>query len=272
MLHGGGQNRHAWANTAKALQASGYTVVTIDSRGHGDSEWDRSGAYSIDDFTFDLLAVREQLSLGRPVVAVGASMGGITILNAHRMASPELWAGVVLVDVTPRMEVSGVQRIMSFMAERPEGFATLQEASDVLAAYNPHRPRPKELDGLRKVLQQRDDGRYMWRWDPAFIAPKIEAIEEHPNGHAGRFALLAEELLDGAGRITAPTLLVRGAMSDLVSPETVEEFLAVVPHASAVDVSNTGHMVAGDDNDAFTAAVLDFLGGIGSGHTMADLR
>jgi pimeloyl-ACP methyl ester carboxylesterase len=70
---------------------------------------------------------------------------------------------------------------------------------------------------------------------------------------------MADQLLDGARRITAPTLLVRGAMSDLVSPDTVNEFLTAVPHADAVDVSNTGHMVAGDDNDAFTTAVLAFL-------------
>lgn len=109
------------------------------------------------------------------------------------------------------------------------------------------------------MLRRRDDDRYVWRWDPAFITSKTDAMQEHPNSRAHRYELVATQLLEGAARITAPTLLVRGAMSDLVSPDTVEEFLATVPHATAVDVSNTGHMVAGDDNDAFTAAVLDFL-------------
>ncbi len=259
MLHGGGQNRHAWTHTATALHDHGNTVITIDTRGHGDSEWDPSGNYDTDDLTHDLLAVHGQISRGRPIVAVGASMGGMTILNAHRHAPPDLWAGVVLVDVTPRMETAGAQRIVAFMAAHPNGFTSLQEASDVIAAYNPHRPRPTNLDGLLKVLRQRDDGRYVWRWDPAFITSKTDALTQHPEDSAHRFELIATQLLDGAARITAPTLLVRGAMSDLVSPETVEEFLATVPHATAVDVSNTGHMVAGDNNDAFTTAVLNFL-------------
>lgn len=259
MLHGGGQNRHAWTNTARSLSDHGNTVVTIDTRGHGDSQWDPSGNYETDDLTHDLLAVHTQMSRGRPVVAVGASMGGMTILNAHRHAPPDLWAGVVLVDVTPRMEIAGAQRVVAFMAAHPDGFSSLQEASDVIAAYNPHRPRPTNLDGLLKVLRQRDDDRFVWRWDPAFITSKTDAMKQHPNGSADRYEQIATQLLEGAARITAPTLLVRGAMSDLVSPDTVEEFLATVPHATAVDVSDTGHMVAGDDNDAFTNAVLNFL-------------
>ncbi|MDW3215469.1 MAG: alpha/beta hydrolase [Ilumatobacteraceae bacterium] len=259
MLHGGGQNRHAWTNTARALSDHGNTVVTIDTRGHGDSEWDPTGNYETDDLTHDLLAIHTQMSRGRPVVAVGASMGGMTILNAHRHAPPDLWAGVVLVDVTPRMEIAGAQRVVAFMAAHPDGFASLQEASDVIAAYNPHRPRPTNLDGLLKVLRRRDDDRYVWRWDPAFITSKTDAMNQHTNGSTHRYEEIANQLLEGAACITAPTLLVRGAMSDLVSPDTVEEFLATVPHATAIDVSNTGHMVAGDDNDAFTTAVLDFL-------------
>jgi pimeloyl-ACP methyl ester carboxylesterase len=129
----------------------------------------------------------------------------------------------------------------------------------VIAAYNPHRPRPDTLDGLHKVLRRRDDGRWVWRWDPAFITSKLDALHTDPERSAERFELIAELLLDGARRITAPTLLVRGALSDLVSPETVAEFLDTVPHAETVDVSGTGHMVAGDNNDAFTVAVADFL-------------
>ena len=54
-------------------------------------------------------------------------------------------------------------------------------------------------------------------------------------------------------------LVVRGAQSDLVSPEGVQEFVDAVPGARYVDVADAGHMVAGDQNDHFTTAVLDFL-------------
>ncbi len=66
-------------------------------------------------------------------------------------------------------------------------------------------------------------------------------------------------LVDGARRVSAPTLLVRGLLSDVVSEQTVDDFVKLVPHARTVDVSGAGHTIAGDDNDAFTAAVLDFL-------------
>jgi pimeloyl-ACP methyl ester carboxylesterase len=255
LLHGGGQNRHAWAKAARTIHAAGHHVVAYDTRGHGDSSWDPAGRYD----TEDLLAVRERYCGRRPAVAVGASLGGMTILTAHRIAPPRLWAGVVLVDVTPRMELDGARRVVQFMSAHPDGFATLEDAGDVIAAYNPHRPRPDNIDGLTKVLRQRDDGRWVWRWDPAFITSKLDVMHTDPANSAHRLQQMADQLLDGARRITAPALLVRGAMSDLVSRETADEFLTAVPHAEAVDVSDTGHMVAGDDNDSFTTAVLAFL-------------
>jgi len=255
LLHGGGQNRHAWNTTARRLHARGYTVAAYDTRGHGDSDWDPTGTYDMELLAVDLITVRHHIAGDRPSAVVGASMGGMTILTAHRLAPADLWAAVVLVDVTPRMEFDGVRRIVGFMAAHPDGFDTLEDAADVIAAYNPHRPRPDTLEGLHKVLRRRDDGRWVWRWDPAFITSKLDAVHTDPS----RIDTIADVLLDGARRITAPTLLVRGAQSDLVSHETVAEFRDTVPHAETVDVSGTGHMVAGDDNDAFTAAVADFL-------------
>ncbi|MEZ5298157.1 MAG: alpha/beta fold hydrolase [Ilumatobacteraceae bacterium] len=101
LLHGGGQNRHAWTKTARTIHAAGHHVVAYDARGHGDSSWDPSGRYDTEDLAYDLLAVREHYFGRRPAVAVGASIGGMTALIAHRLAPPNVWAGVVLVDVTP---------------------------------------------------------------------------------------------------------------------------------------------------------------------------
>ena len=151
LLHGGGQNRHAWTKTARTI----HHVVAYDTRGHGDSGWNPTGRLDPDDLADDLLAVREHYCGSRPAIVVGASMGGMTILAAHRVAHRWLWAGVVLVDVTPRMEIDGARRVVQFMAAHPDGFATLHDAGDVIAAYNPHRPRPDSVDGLTKVLRQR---------------------------------------------------------------------------------------------------------------------
>jgi pimeloyl-ACP methyl ester carboxylesterase len=255
LLHGGGQNRHAWKGTAVNLAGAGFDVVAADARGHGDSAWSPEAAYDMSDMADDL---EHLLALfDRPPVAVGASMGGISALTLQGRTDTQRYRGLVLVDVTPRMEVAGVERIVSFMAARPDGFESLEEAAEVIAAYNPHRERTGNVDGLRKVLRERD-GRWMWRWDPQFILSKAADMLSG-NGTANRMQKMADDLHAAAARVTVPALLVRGQQSDLVSEDTVKEFLAEVPHAEYVDVSGTGHMVAGDDNDAFTAAVLDFL-------------
>ncbi|BCO39948.1 putative hydrolase (alpha/beta fold) [Mycobacterium paraintracellulare] len=258
LLHGGGQNRHAWATTARRLHAHGYTVIAYDTRGHGDSDWDPSGQYDVEKFVADLLSVREHVGTESPPALVGASLGGLTILATHLLAPAGLWAAVILVDITPRMEFHGARRIVSFMAAHPDGFGTLTDAADIIAEYNPRRPRPENLDGLHKVLRQRSDGRWVWRWDPAFISSNFDVLQGELMTDTEEFEAISGFLAEGARRITAPTLLVRGALSDVVSEETVNEFLELVPHAETTDVTGTGHMVAGDDNDAFTSAVTDF--------------
>jgi pimeloyl-ACP methyl ester carboxylesterase len=260
LLHGGGQNRHAWSTSARRLHSCGYSVVAYDTRGHGDSDWDPAGRYDVDRLATDLIAVRDHFSADTPPAVVGASLGGMTILGAHLLASAGLWGAVVLVDVTPRLEFQGARRVVSFMAAHPDGFGTLDDAAEVIAAYNPHRARPDNVDGLRKVLRERHDGRWVWRWDPAFIHSNFDFLRDGSTAGTEQFDAISHLLIDGARRVTAPTLLVRGLLSDVVSQATVEEFKQLVPHAETVDVSGTGHMIAGDDNDAFTAAVTDFLG------------
>lgn len=254
LLHGGGQNRHAWAKTARTIHAAGHHVVAYDARGHGDSSWDPAGRYETEDLAYDLLAVRERYCGRRPAVAVGASIGGMTTLIAHRIAPPRLWAGVVLVDVTPRMEIDGARRVVQFMSAHPDGFATLHDAGDVIAAYNPHRPRPTNLDGLAKNLRQGPDGRWRWHWDPRFVVGKFGSADET------RFTTVGPNLLErSADALAVPTLLVRGRSSDLLSEEGAREFLERVPHAEFADVAGAGHMVVGDRNEVFNTAVLDFL-------------
>lgn len=175
MLHGGGQTRHSWSRSGPRFAAAGWTTYAIDLRGHGDSAWDAAGDYSMDRFVDDLLAVVEQI--GRPPVLVGASLGGITSLLAEGEHAP-LSRALVLVDIATRIEPAGTERIRAFMTGAPDGFASLEEAADAIAAYNPHRPRPSRLDGLRKNLRQGTDGRWRWHWDPSFLQLNDEARRE----------------------------------------------------------------------------------------------
>jgi len=251
LLHGGGQTRHAWAGTGVALAAEGYYAVSLDLRGHGESDWCPNGDYRHNAFAADTAAVAA--SFDRPPVLVGASLGGLSSLfalaEARSAGRPTPAAALVLVDIATRMQVDGARRILAFMNAHPDGFESLDEAADAIHAYNPHRPRPKDPSGLEKNLRLRGDGRYRWHWDPAFVEGRLtpSAMNE------------LDRLDDAARSLEIPALLVRGRMSDLLSEDDAQHFLDLAPHARFVDVSNAGHMVAGDRNDQFSRAVIDFL-------------
>jgi pimeloyl-ACP methyl ester carboxylesterase len=251
LAHGGGQTRHSWGGTAAALSSHGHRVVSIDLRGHGDSSWDPTGDYSMGAYRNDALAVVEWLD--QPVAWVGASLGGMTGLHVVD-AAPERFSSLVLVDITPRPAAAGVSRILEFMAkDADDGFATLDDAADAIASYQPHRPRPTDLSGLSKNLRRRPDGRWRWHWDPAFINMRTGGTSEHArDAHHGELELIAR-------RLELPVLLVRGKLSDLVTDAEVDEFRKMVPHAEYVDVAGAAHMIAGDKNDVFTDAVAAFL-------------
>ncbi|MCE5290247.1 MAG: alpha/beta hydrolase [Nocardiaceae bacterium] len=244
-LHGGGQTRHSWGRTAQRMAESGWEAITLDARGHGDSEWSPSGQYALDDFAADLNAV--VAAIGEAPVLIGASLGGITALVVEG-EHPGTSTGLVLVDIAPRIEVEGRDKIIAFMASAPNGFASLEEVADAVQAYNPHRPRPRNLDGLKKNVRQRPDGRWYWHWDPRFLDKGDEPKRNEDE----------ERLYDAARRIQVPTLLVRGKDSDVITPEGAAELLDLIPTASAVEVA-AGHMVAGDDNDVFTTHLAEFL-------------
>jgi pimeloyl-ACP methyl ester carboxylesterase len=252
-LHGGGQTRRSWGRAAAAVAERGWQAITVDLRGHGESDWSEDGDYRVTTFAGDVLEVLRQLP-PRPVL-VGASLGGFTSMLLAGELSPDAARAVVLVDIVPNMNPSGASRIHDFMYDRMEsGFDSLDEVADAIQEYNPHRPRPTDLDGLKTNLRHRD-GRWYWHWDPKFIdgtaaSPPIEVTE------VDRMYSAVEAIL----RNGVPMLLVRGQMSDLVTQERADEFIARFPEVDFVDVGGAGHMVAGDRNDLFAGAVVDFIG------------
>jgi non-heme chloroperoxidase len=247
LLHGGGQTRHSWRKMARDLLAAGYHVLSLDLRGHGDSQWAPDGDYSADAFVGDLQAVIGTLDK-RPAL-VGASLGGATSLLVTGEAHPNAASALVLVDVVPRLEPAGVQRIRDFMATNQHGFASLEDVAAAVSAYNPARPRPATNDGLMKNLRRGADGRLYWHWDPAFQSRR---------GDRG-IETLRPRLDAAAAQVRVPTLLLRGKASEVVSEDGVRHLQDLIPHAETVDIEGAGHMVAGDRNDAFNNSVLDFL-------------
>ncbi len=253
-LHGGGQTRHAWDKVARELAGQGWRTVALDQRGHGDSAWDEQGRYTFRDYADDAALVGAALAAEDGVlpVAVGASLGGIAALHTFAAAREPVFRGIVLVDIIPRMDPQGVSHVQGFMAARAqEGFASVEEAADAVAAYLPHRPRPRSLDGLKKNLRLHPDGRWRWHWDPRFLKGPATINTD--------WAAIEAELEDAARGLAVPLLLVRGGASELVSPEAAHAFLALVPHGRYADIAEARHMVAGDRNDVFGDTVLSFL-------------
>ncbi|KZM48239.1 alpha/beta hydrolase [Labrenzia sp. OB1] len=255
MLHGGGQTRHSWDAASRRIAGLGHPVYALDQRGHGESDWVESGNYGFFDFAQDLTAVTRQVQArhgARPVV-VGASLGGFAGMLAEGRVNTGGLAALVLVDITPRIDMGGVSKILGFMGDRvEEGFASVEEASDAIARYLPNRARPKDLSGLSKNLRLHDDGRLRWHWDPAFLQSR-----QHQDAEVS--ASVQEEVLAATSNLTLPVLLIRGQNSELVSLDHVREFRERVPHARFTDIRDAGHMVAGDRNDVFAAAVEEFL-------------
>jgi pimeloyl-ACP methyl ester carboxylesterase len=258
LLHGGGQTRHAWTKTAVEIARKGHTAYALDQRGHGDSDWIANGAYEFSDFADDAKVVAAELARrsGVKPIAIGASLGGIASLlaegDAERDNDANIFSALVLVDITPRVDLSGVAKVLGFMrANAGQGFASVAEAAQAVADYLPQRPRPKSNEGLKKNLRLSPDGRWRWHWDPRFL--------DGPRAAGSDRRALEAALIAAARRIQIPALLVRGAASELVKEAHAKEFLELVPHADYVDVGGARHMVAGDRNDHFSAAVLSFI-------------
>ena len=227
LLHGGGQTRHAWKGTGALLGEAGCHAIAPDS------------------MVRDLQAVLSTVGGCTPVL-IGASMGGITSLVAAGEERVNA-AALILVDIVPRCEPQGVARIKAFMQQRPDGFASLDEVAEEISHYQPQRSRPASTKGLAKNLRRSADGRLHWHWDPRYLSAAPDL--------AGRY----QRLSACAQRLRLPTLLVRGAQSDVVTDEGVRDFMSLCPHAESLNVAEASHMVAGDQNDLFGRAAWNFL-------------
>ena len=205
MLHGGGQTRHAWGATAEKLSQSGFHALAIDLRGHGDSDWSESGDYAIESYRDDLISIIE--NLGKPAYLIGASLGGmISLSTAGDENYQNLCKALIMVDIGIYPNEEGSNEILNFMSSGFKGFASLEEASNAISSYLPHREKPKDLSGLKKNLRLKEDGRFYWHWDPKFIeSRKTNSDRSEYRDRQRRYA----------ESVKAPTLLIRGALSNV---------------------------------------------------------
>lgn len=246
LAHGTGQSRHSWGATAEALGARGLRAIAYDLRGHGES--DRTEHYSVEAQVEDLRAILEQV--GAPAILVGASLGGVAMLEAvGDEVRPVAARALVLIDIGHRFAAGGADKVNGFMAGTISGFDSLDDAAAAIAEYLPHRRPRRPGGGLLKTLERRDDGRYYWRWDPAMMTrqPKMD------------MAAFERKLSRDLRRTAIPTLIIRGTNSEILARDTAEEMVAMLPQGHLAEVAGAHHMVAGDDNNAFMAALLAFI-------------
>jgi len=246
-LHGLGQTRQAWDLTMDIVARSGWRTYSFDLRGHGESEWDPKGDYTIDALCRDCVEFVEGLP-ATPVI-VGASLGGIISLLNEANTIKGFSRGLILVDVTPQMNQLGVERIKNFMRSGIDGFSSLEEAAAAIAQYVPSRKPSVNTNGLKKVLREKN-GRWYWHWDPHLLsdARNQEVDVDIP------------KKLEGAlEKVSVPVMLVRGLLSDVVDDSSVADFIKRKPSAKLINIPDASHMIAGDKNDVFTASVMEFL-------------
>lgn len=243
-LHGITQTAHSWDEVAPAL-ARTHHVHALDQRGHGDSAWAPDHDYRVETQSRD---VEEFLRVvvGAPAVLVALSMGG---LNAMTLAAraPHPVRALVIVDIAPKVERRGVDHIRQFVTANDE-LDTFEEFVARAHAFNPRRSIENIRDRLRHNLRQVPSGRWTWKYDPALRDP-------------GRAAGDVSALWERVATIRCPVLVVRGAESDVLAPETAARLGGLV-HAEVRTVPGAGHSVMGDNPSGFLAAVAPFLAGL----------
>ena len=248
-LHGGGLNAHTWDLVCLGLRRERHCFA-LDQRGHGDSEWSPEMDYTTESQVGDLEAFVDRLGLTR-FVLVGMSLGGVNAMAWAGRHSERL-AGLVIVDVGPEIRMAGVQKIAAFTSEQ-KLLDSIDEVIERALAFNPRRdPRLLRLS-LRHNLRQTPKGQWMWKYDQ----------RHRGKAEPGAYERRRELLWDSVAKIACPTLVVRGAQSDVFHDEDAERLTAALPRGRWVRVENAGHTVQGDNPAGLLTELRGFLGELG---------
>ena len=248
-LHGGGLNVHTWDLVCAALKPERHCLA-LDQRGHGDSEWSPVMDYATESHAEDLDAFVSHRGLDR-FVLVGMSLGGANALAWAGRHSDRL-AALVLVDVGPEVRQAGVRKIAAFTSEA----TPLDSVDDFIAkalAFNPRRDATLLRRSLLHNLRRMPVGKWMWKYDQRHRGRAMD-----PAAAARR----RELLWSAVSKVSCPTLVVRGAESDVFHDEDAERLAGALPDGRWVKIANAGHTVQGDNPAGLLVAVRQFLGDV----------
>lgn len=252
MLHGFGVSGHMFDEFAERMQDR-YRLLALDQRGHGDSDWAEDGNYSRDAFVSDVEGFREALGLDR-FILIGHSMGGLNSV-AYTNAYPQHVRALVLVDVGPEAAKEGVDNIVRFTRGPDE--LDFDEFVEMAHRFNQRRTLENIRERMRHRLKPTENGKWTWKFDRRFREPG-SGLKIGSN-------LSNDESWQLFRNIQAPTLLVRGGESDVLTPEVAERCSQEIVRSRLVVMPGAGHSVPGDNPDAFTEAVREFLADVETG-------
>ncbi len=244
-LHGGNQSAHSWDLVSLHL-ADRFHIIVPDQRGHGDSEWARDADYSSHAMAADAHSIMSQCDIDQPIV-IGHSMGGMNTLRLA-LQQPNLLDRLVLVDVGPEISEAGAKTIRNFVTDNRE-FDDLEDFIQNVQKYDPYRSREHIERTVKYNLLERADGKYVSKRDHG---PRLATTQTHRE-QSDRFSLA------DAASISQPTLIIRGADSNLFSPEAAQRFAEALPQGQLETVPDSGHNVHGQNTAGFLAALLPFL-------------
>ena len=247
LLHGGNQSAHSWDLVSLHL-ADRYHIYALDQRGHGDSEWARDAEYGPDQMARDALALIAQEGVAAPIV-VGHSMGGMVTMRLTAL-EPTLPRAVGLVDVGPEVSQRGAETIRNFVVRNTE-FDQLDQFIDRVVAYDPFRSREHIERTARYNLVRRSDGRYVSKSDRLLHDPEFRQ-RARPDSER-------RDVAQGFHAFAGPTLLIRGERSNILEAEAAQRFVAGLPNARLVEVSDCGHNVHSQNTPGFLEALTPWL-------------
>jgi pimeloyl-ACP methyl ester carboxylesterase len=256
LIHGFGNEAHIWDDFAPQV-AEHYRVIAVSLRGHGDSDWDPEKRYDYTHHVTDLEAIAERLGIERMVLVAHSLGGRISMLYAGR--HPERLAGLVIVDSAPELDARGTTRIRMEVAEHQAPvFSSIAEYESLLA-HNYPAATPEALKRMaRNGLQQSADGRYELKMDTAYRGK--DGPQLGPEELASREEEHTRNMWSALETLRCPTLVVRGAASDIMSPEVADRMVEeVLERGSLAIVPQAGHSVMTDNPDGFAEAVCDFV-------------
>lgn len=261
LIHGFSNEAHIWDDYAPSI-APHYRVLALDLRGHGDSAWDPEKRYDYADHVADLEALVAHFGFER-FVLMGHSLGGRVCMR-YGGRHPEDLAGLVIVDSAPELDRRGTTRIsMDVSQHRDPSFASIGQYEEMLAHSYPAATSTAIKRMARHGVRRRQDGRYVLKMDVAFrgvAAGRAEGTPPDPEELRKHAERSEQELWGALEKITCPTLVVRGAASDILSADVADRMVDdVLENGRLAIVGRAGHSVMTDNPAGFRTAVNDFV-------------